>query len=815
MRSDFVVLLCGRRGRSSVGVSKWLYLLIVSHNCISAFLSSPMATIAQFKLSKQGGLTRRLTFPAHPSWAVLSSKISETFGIATDNIGVSYFDQDGDEVTFSSEEELQDYYSTLGGAKYKLIRLSVQDLSSLRSIDAASSRNHTVTPPQRSHFRNTFGEQDSLPFVWEVDDEWQRLPGSLGNLFLSSDSPESPHAFVEVLESDVSVSKKSDNIDEESAIGDATRSNGTFTMPNFRADKGKSRVAMQPTVEDDASSTDSVFGDDAPPPQPQARVYDSDEASTFGGNVKSPVSVNGTATPAQAQSTPVISGQVLPEAVLKSAEDSNAAATDDPALPTLGGTGASSLTHDVAAFLKTVSGIISSHPELSESLRNIVSNATNGTYWTAHRDALSRAAEHIQQETGRTVEEIQNAEEEASARVATALGGIFRVFGEAVQTARTTTEPFHSPAAQDVPTAPEVAPEPQCFRTRESGSYPRPPAGHFPHHHHRWGPPPSPPPPPSRHHGWPRPPPPFWGLPSGRQEAGPHGPPLAHHNISRANMSDIRTTLAEARNRRLGNLGLATPANPPPIPDAPAVPPASIVQPPPVLQGGLSDSSMFRSTSPTQEELRADVERAKADYKLRKERYRQAKANRKLVEQREQVQESSGSHDVSALPTVFDMTEANVSGADTSVSQGPPVAIPVHEQVTVPPSPTPAAAPVPSQPATPAAPEVHIVSNARGLYPQLEMFSVPRRSHTIGHTARRGLEDRSRQRIMKKLSEMGFTEGTYPKLNAKVLEQMVTHPPTTKDIEDDIVTNLIEELIPSTFTPRAGSSREPIPGAWA
>ncbi|KAG2044435.1 hypothetical protein BDR03DRAFT_1004750 [Suillus americanus] len=771
-----------------------------------------MATIAQFKLSKQGGLTRRLTFTAHPSWAVLSSKINETFGIATDNIGVSYLDQDGDEVTFSSEEELQEYYSTLGDAKFKLIRLSVQDLSSLRSTNAAPPRNFSA-PPQ--HFRNTFGEQDSLPFVWEVDDEWQRLPGSLGSLFLSSDSPESPHAFVEVLESDISVSKKSDNAEEESVIGD-TRSDETFTTPTFRADKGKSRVAMQPTVEDDASSTDSVFGDDAPP-QPKGRVYDSDEASTFGGNIKSPVSVNGTVTPAQAQSTPVISGQVLPEAVPKSTEDSNAPIVDEPTLPTPGSTGASSLTYDVAAFLKTVSGVISSHPELSEGLRNIVSNATNGTYWTAHRDALSRAAEHIQQETGRTVEEIQNAEEEASARVADALGGIFRVFGETVQTARTTTEPFRSPTTQpttqNVPAAPESAHEPLCSRPREFIPYPGPPPpGHFPSHpHHRWGPPP--PPPPGRRHGWPRPPPPFWGLSGGRQEeVGPH---VDHHNAVRARMSDIRTTLAEARNRRLGNLGLATPANPPPISNAPAAPPMPVVPPPPVLQAGLSDSSIFRSTSPTQEELRADVERAKADYKMRKERYRQAKASRRLAEQHEQGQESSGSNDVSGLPTAFDMTEPIASGADTSVSQGPPAATPVHEQVTVPPSPTPAAAPVPSQLITPATPEVHIVSNARGVYPQLEMFSVPRRSHTIGHTARRGLEDRSRQRIMKKLSEMGFTEGTYPKLSAKVLEQMVTHPPATKDIEDDIVTNLIEELIPSTFTPRAGSSREPIPGAWA
>lgn len=298
-----------------------------------------------------------------------------------------------------------------------------------------------------------------------------------------------------------------------------------------------------------------------------------------------------------------------------------------------------------------------------------------------------------------------------------------------------------------------------------------------------------------------------------QEEVAPH---VNHHgNAIRTRTSDIRTTLAEARNRRLGNLGLATPTNvPPPVPNAPAAPPA-VVPPPPVLQDGIPNSSLFRSTSPTQEELRADVERAKADYKMRKERYRQAKAIKKMAERREQGQDSSGSIDVSRQPII---PEPTVSGADTSASQGPPAATPVPEQVSVPPSPAPAAAPAPSQPATPAAPQVHIVSNARGVYPQLEMFSVPRRSHTIGHTQRRGLghhEDRSMQRIMRKLSEMGFTEGTYPKLNVKVTEQMLANPPATRDAEDDIVTNLIEELIPSSSAPRASGSRDPIPGAWA
>jgi len=63
---------------------------------------------------------------------------------------------------------------------------------------------------------------------------------------------------------------------------------------------------------------------------------------------------------------------------------------------------------------------------------------------------------------------------------------------------------------------------------------------------------------------------------------------------------------------------------------------------------------------------------------------------------------------------------------------------------------------------------------------------------------------------------MGFTEGTCPKLNVKVTEQILANPPATKDAEDDIVTNLIEELIPShSAHPRAGTSRDPIPGAWA
>ncbi|KAI5988053.1 hypothetical protein EDD15DRAFT_1399001 [Pisolithus albus] len=71
----------------------------------------------------------------------------------------------------------------------------------------------------------------------------------------------------------------------------------------------------------------------------------------------------------------------------------------------------------------------------------------------------------------------------------------------------------------------------------------------------------------------------------------------------------------------------------------------------------------------------------------------------------------------------------------------------------------------------------HIVSNARGPYPQLEMFEVPRHSLTVGHTGRHHIHAETREqalnRIMRKLSDMGFTLGSHPNLRQKVTEQLM------------------------------------------
>ena len=63
-----------------------------------------------FKLTKHDGLTRRITFSDQPTWLTLGTKIESLYQIPLASIGVSYVDNDGDEVTLSSEEELKDFY---------------------------------------------------------------------------------------------------------------------------------------------------------------------------------------------------------------------------------------------------------------------------------------------------------------------------------------------------------------------------------------------------------------------------------------------------------------------------------------------------------------------------------------------------------------------------------------------------------------------------------------------------------------------------------------------------------------------------------
>lgn len=565
---------------------------------------------AQFKLAKRGNPTRRINFSTRPDWSTLSAKIATLFSIPNDNVAVSYIDADGDEITLSSDEELHDYYKTITPFPIPTIKFTVLDLRSQASSQIpVDSELPQATASQPSPFRNTFGGPETFPLVFEVDDEWQNLPVNLGSLFLPKDNPGSPHAFVELLESEISRSRNS----PEPHLGDGdtlcSRSPAPEPLHNV-LEKGKERAyedlhaRVDDIDDDDDTSTGSIIGNEAPH-KPPVHVFDVSDTDLFGRSTKS-FARSGAATPAQAQSTPVLSEQTLKD-VAPALTERVSPWVDDAPLPNIDPNAAApSLTHDVAAVLTTFSNVVTSHPELLEGIRQIVSNTTSGTYWAAHREALSRAAGNIQRtataEAGRTIEEIRRtAEEEAGARVAEALGRVFRTFShdqgnrDAITGDTNTARMPNSdeqPHMQSPDSAVPPPHSPHSHRGERRSSW-----FNFAHHHHRpapfWAaypPPPPPPPLPPVPRNWPRPPSHrFWGR-SGVDFNEP--------------APEARAPAAETYSHGSGMAGVVRVASTP----------------------------VNENLAP--EELRANLERAKAEYKLSKERYRKAKTIRKMSEHR-------------------------------------------------------------------------------------------------------------------------------------------------------------------------------------
>jgi hypothetical protein len=155
----------------------------------------------------------------------------------------------------------------------------------------------------------------------------------------------------------------------------------------------------------------------------------------------------------------------------------------------------------------------------------------------------------------------------------------------------------------------------------------------------------------------------------------------------------------------------------------------------------------------------------------------------------------------------------------------------------------------PAKPSQAVAPFTQIVSNARGPYPQLEMVSVPtKRNRELGEPSGRrnrpGQADDNRaeagaiHRITKRLadvssfetfisycadmqSQMGFVTKAYPTILTRIKAQIPANGHINKDMEDDIVTVMLEELLSMSPEPPVASGSGSalkkdgdIPGAW-
>jgi len=355
-------------------------------------MSSPI----QFKFSKDG-ITRRVAFTQSPSWVEIAAKLESLYSIPVEHVAVSYTDADGDEVTLSSQEELEDYYRA--DPNPSLQRLSVVDLSVIRSFEDkplpdTPSISHRL---RETPSNNTFG---TVPFHQEtVEDDWQRIPGF--NPFYSGELSSGSGNELQFAHMGGHSSIRTSMTRDTPALNSRTT---TPTLTN----KGKARDP------DSTSSTDSVLANDTPE-KPPVHVYD---VFDHGAPLSSDSTIN-----------------------IQEVPPSNASATHDapdPPLadldpPTSGPT--PSLTGDVATFLGMISTMFSQNPQLTTSMRNIMQNIGNGHYWAAHRDQLSRAAEEVR----RSASDIQaninvsgtgsgHEDSYASRQIAEAIGNIVRSF---------------------------------------------------------------------------------------------------------------------------------------------------------------------------------------------------------------------------------------------------------------------------------------------------------------------------------------------------------------------------------------------------
>ncbi|KXN88803.1 hypothetical protein AN958_06672 [Leucoagaricus sp. SymC.cos] len=726
-----------------------------------------------FKL-KFDDLTRRVSFTKQPSWPELSEKISTLYAIPQHQVGVTYFDAENEEITLSTEEELQDYYFS-SYRPGETIKFSVRDLT---------SRNQRSSVPANAGIRNTFGQfvDPEIPGL----DEWQAVNNipSLEEILGQTFTSDVQSAFVESIASEGStVGKTVNNTLGAEVVEDA---HSEISEPHFSSEeKGKERAQSIRSI----SSTRSLLAADIGDKHP-VHVYD--VSTRKQSALANELSFHEAGDTIAAESTPRVSTSFLKQdAPAPETEIEQIREVDDPPLPSLETSEpqlphaadttqsaqltqtSASIARDAAAFLTTISSIISSHPEVGESLRTIVRNTTNGTYWASHRETLSQAAAELQRNTENLAEDSRRVvEEEAGKRVADALAGVLRIFSQAQSNSQgganqafnsdiTTNSNTQQPDNMTVPPSNEAGPQsteplshtppmPGAFAT---ANFDTDFGGSFPFNHRRGG----------WHHGWrarASMPPNFgvgsgfpgWAVPSVRPPFGPGVLNAAAPTTSSGTAPFFHNTFTSASG-----------------PDTNPLQPKAEAS---------SNAEAHERLSP--QESKAKVEEAKRAYRAEKERYRRERDERKMEKDKEKT-------------AIKEDVINNSQNPDVTTSSGK---------------------------------DAFIAANARHGFPRFDIVNVteaaPQRHNThLGHFPRRherpadDLFTRAVNRISRRLADMGFTEKAYPDLPQKIKNYLPTDGAIAKDSEDDIVTTLLEAMLATPKSPVAsGSGARDIPGSW-
>ena len=220
----------------------------------------------KLKVARPGGETRVISFPSQPSWLDVQAKVASYFNIPQSAVAVSYEDSDGDVVTMSSQEELQDYFHSC----YKIGqtgKLTVVDRSnSPRSVHKGKS---TFVEDVADEVEEGIPTMGPTMFIEVGDGGWQRLP-RIPEIFEIQEEDDhvnsNDHAFVEVVDSDGETPKKDDK--EESP--ERTSNNDIAARQDRHKGKEKASLLSEATR---STSSASVINDNFPT-KPSIHVYD-------------------------------------------------------------------------------------------------------------------------------------------------------------------------------------------------------------------------------------------------------------------------------------------------------------------------------------------------------------------------------------------------------------------------------------------------------------------------------------------------------------------------------------------------------------
>ncbi|VDB86574.1 unnamed protein product [Peniophora sp. CBMAI 1063] len=707
-----------------------------------------------FKFTRPNGLTRRVVFPTRPNWPELAARISALYAISLDHVGVSYQDSDGDEVTLSSQEELEDFY--VSSPPTDVVKLTVLDLT-------ASREDEKSIPPSPGS-RGTFGGGPT-PLIYEIDEDWQIPFGPPFADVNDFDRSASLHAYVETVDSSSNASR----------LRDSTATAPTSSTTKLDKGKGRGPARRLSTISDNPSSTASLIESDAPS-KPPVHVHAQPPVESLPSD---PFGNPALATPSGGFSPPLFStprGNSTTKSGRSSAagtirDDQPQTEIPDPPSPTIlpedVPSPSASLSNDIATLLNSMSFAFNTYPELTETVRKIVSNFQNGSYWATHRETVARAAEDIRRASmdvqatlGANIQSglagaQRVAEEESGRRVTEAISNILHIFGDAT-------------AAPSAPTADPVQPLPAAALGAAVPQFSAPPPPPAVSSGLARGVPLPPPPPlnmPTRSVTMPTS---FGGVPPPPPLPGTYMPPW---NAFRP-------------------YGTAPPAPTQPVPTdatSPRSPEVSFYTSSPVSP----DVARPRAQA---NDIKASLEAAKENYKREKARYRAEREARRR--RREQGGETHGSNDDPQTP-VAPPREMHVAIDDTR----------------------------------PTTPPRQIISNARGGFPQLEMISLPspkspkspRRARAVsGSAAARPVPrsdsqpiNQAMRNIVEKLDTMGFNDTTHPSLSSRIDARLPLDAEISKDKENDVVNSVVDDLLSEEgataneqqlLAPRAGPS---------